>query len=531
MPQDEVIEEFLTGAKAGAADTAAGSENDAEQKNKKDLPPAGELPPVSNTAAAVLDTGAFFANTAEELRQHRSTLAAHQRLGRKSSELARTVFGEFVDSRVAEQVRRAARHTYLLLRQGGLKETASQFKTMPEDLQEEIFFTLLDTESGYDLPPVRAALGQLARGAQISAELKARAAEVLKGGKRGYLAELTGSLCGSLRAAAAQLDNIPLPAAKPEFRKMAKAIRRCNNTALATAFAELLEYFAAFSSLVAEQQKLFLERRVSLKEFACYLDSAALALDNVCVNFFARLDALPAERGADFSLLKKTVQADQATKYSAVAALLRREYEQSGGTLVLKLKSDAYFLVNAALSGAYSAKAAALAAVPLSVLFCDLETESAPLNTPADLIFLDSCYEYDSQYKNGTAIALDVIVKLLRQNARDISRWDKTKIDELRKLAEFCGQTGAALQDFARKLEDVKERKKMDVVRLLINTGARFLQDLVRALKSLNKNAAVQETLARYRLLLEDTRWLQNIVLLCQYAGGERNTAAERVNI
>ena len=525
MPQDEIIEDFFAsaaGAKAAGvkADSAAEDPaDDAGREAKKDLPPTvnelppvSKLPPVSNTAAAILDTGAFFANTADELRQHRSTRAAHQRLGRKPSELARTVFGEFVDSRDAEQVRRAARHTYLLLRQGGLKETASQFKTMPEDLQEEIFFTLLNAESGYDLQPVRAALGQLAHGARLSAELKTRAAEILQGGKRGYLSELTANLGGSLRAAADQLNNLPLPAARPKFRKMEKAIRRFNDAALSTAAAELLEYFAAFSALVTEQQKLILERQISFKEFACYLDTAVIALDNVCENFQARLAVLNVERGADFSLLKTMIQADQAAKYSAVAALLRREYEQSGGTLVFKLKADAYFLVNVALNS--------LNAVPLSVLFCDLEAESAPLNTPADLVFLDGCYEYSSQYKSGTAIAFDVIVKLIRQNAQEISQLDKAKIAELRKLADFCEQTRAALRDFARKLEDIKERKKMDTVQLLINAGARFLQDLFKALKSLNKSSAVQEILARRRLLLEDTRWLQNIAVLCRYASG-----------
>jgi hypothetical protein len=490
---------------------SADRKNKAEKSGEIPAVPKDLLPPVSNTAAAVLDTGAFFANTAEELRQHKSTRAVHQRLGRKPSELARTIFGEFVDSRDAAQVKRAARHTYLLLRQGGLKETAAQFKTMPDDLQEEIFFTLLNAESGYDLRPVRVALGQLARGARISAELKTRAAEILKDGKQGYLAELTDNLRGSLRAVAEQLDSIPLPAAKPEFKKMAKDLYRLKDTALTAAYAELSERFAAFSSLIAEKQKLFLLRQIGLKEFACYLDSAALALDNVCDNFYARLAAFNTLHNVDFSLLKDAVLAEQAKKYSALAALLRREYEQSGGTLVLKLKSDAYFLVNAALSS--------LDAVPLSVLFCDLETDTAPLNTPADLSFLDGCYEYSSQYKSGTAIAFDVLLKLIRQDARQILQWDKTKIAELRKLTEFCAQTKTVLQDFAKKLEDIREIKKMDTVQLLINMGARFLQDLGNALKSLNKNAAVQETLAQCRFLLEDTRWLQNIALLCQYAG------------
>ncbi|MDR1113778.1 MAG: hypothetical protein LBL50_01655 [Candidatus Margulisbacteria bacterium] len=535
MPQGEVIEDFFTsaaGAKAGSAagakansaagakaNSAAGAKAGSAAGAANDEAPADDaapalpkdlLPPVSNTATAVLDTGAFFANTAEELRQHKSTRAAHQRLGRKSGELARTIFGEFVDSRDAAQVRRAARHTYLLLRQGGLKEAAAQFKIMPDDLQEEIFFILLDAESGYDLRPLRAALGQLARGARLSTELKSRAAEILKDGKQGYLAELTASLRGSLHAVAEQLDNVSLPSTRPEFKKMEKDIYRLKDAALNAAYAALDERFTAFSGLIAENQKLFLERQIGLKEFACYLDAAALALDNVCDDFYARLDISNTERGADFSLLKNAVLSEQAKRYAALAALLRREYEQSGGTLVLKLKSDAYFLVNTALSG--------LDAVPLSVLFCDLEAEAAPLNIPADLNFLDGCYEYSSRYKSGTAIAFDVLVKLIRQDVRVVSQWDKTKIDELRRLAEFYAQTRAALQDFAKKLENSREIKKMELAQLLVNMGARFLQDLGKALKSLNKNAAVQETLAQYRFLLEDTRWLQNIGLFCQYA-------------
>ncbi|MDR2428922.1 MAG: hypothetical protein LBD62_03855 [Candidatus Margulisbacteria bacterium] len=522
MPQDEVIEEFFTGAKAGGADQAggAGRENKSEKSGAAPAAPQDLLPPVSNTAAAVLDTGAFFANTAEELQAHKSTRAAHQRLGRKSGELARTVFGEFVDSRAAEQVRRAARHTYLLLRQGGLKEAISQFKTVPEDLQEEIFFVLLDAESGFDLRPARAALGQLARGARLPAELKARAAVVLKDDKRAYLAELADNLRGSLRAAARQLDSLPLLSARPEFKKIAKDIYRLKDAALTVAYAELDGHFAACSGLLAEQQKLFAERQISLKELACYLDAAVSALDNVCENFLARLDALQARRGADFGLLRDAVLAGQARRYSAVAALLRREYEQSGGTLVLKLKTDAYFLVNAALGGAAGAQVADPDAVPLSILFCDLEAEAAAWNTPADLNFLDNCYEYSSRYKSGTAIALDVIVKLSRQDAAAVSQWDKTKIDELRKLAEFCGQTEAALRDFAKKPGSIKELKKIETALLLLGSGSRFLQDLGKALKSLNKNTAVQETLARYRFLLEDTRWLQSIAVFCQYAGG-----------
>ncbi|GBR73627.1 hypothetical protein NO1_0969 [Candidatus Termititenax aidoneus] len=545
MPQEKVIEDFFTSAAGAKADSAADGKTPADEAGRKNkagksgaapAPPKDLLPPISNTAAAVLDTGAFFANSAEELRQHKSTRAAHQRLGRKPGELALTIFGEFVNSRDAAQVRRAACHTYLLLRQGSLKEAASQFKTIPDDLQEEIFFTLLDAESGYDLRSIRAALGQLARGARISAELKAKAAEILKDGRQGYLAELTANLRGSLRAVAEQLDNIALPSAKPVFKKMEKDLYRLKDAALRAAYAELEERFAAFSSLLAENQKLFLARQIGLKELAFYLDAAALALDNVCDSFYARLDAFNETRtaassaarldafnetrtaastgksgAADFSLLKDAVLAEQAKRYSALAALLRREYEQSGGTLVLKLKSDAYFLVNAALSG--------LNAVPLSVLFCDLEAEAAPLNTPADLNFLDGCYEYSRQYKSGTAIAFDVIVRLIRQDAWTVSQWDKTKIDELRKLAEFCVQAKAALQDFARKLENIKEIKKMDITLLLFNAAARFLQDMGKALQSLNKTAAVQEVLAQRRFLLEDTRWLQNISLLCQYAG------------
>jgi hypothetical protein len=246
-----------------------------------------------------------------------------------------------------------------------------------------------------------------------------------------------------------------------------------------------------------------------LKELAYYLDAAVIALDNVCADFYARLDESASRLSADFSLLKNAVQAEQAKKYAALSALLRREYEQSGGKAILKLKPDAYFLVNAALNS--------LAAAPLCILFCDLEAEATAWNTPADLDFLDKCYEYSSQYKNGTAIALDVIVKLIRQDAAALAQWDKTKIDELRRLAEFCEQTRAALRDFAKKLEDIKEIKKMEIALLLINAGARFLQDLVQALKGLKKNAAVQETLARYSFLLEDERWLQNIRVFCEY--------------
>ncbi|MDR1453841.1 MAG: hypothetical protein LBJ25_07720 [Candidatus Margulisbacteria bacterium] len=517
MPQDEIIEEYFTSA-AERKDKNAPPDNALPEGN---APPSGSvLPPVSNTAAAVLDTGAFFANTAEELRRHRSTRAAHQRLGRKSGELARTIFGEFVDSRDAEQVRRAARHAYLLLRQGGQREAASQFKTIAEELQEEIFFVLLDAESGYDLRPARLALGELARGARISPELKARAAEILRDNKRGYFAELTDNLRSSLQTAAAQLDNLPRLAAKPEFQKMAKDIYRLQDAALTAAYAELTERFAACADLTAEQQKLFAERQIGLKELACGLDTAVIALDNVCENFYARLAAPRDRLGTDFSLLENAVRAEQAKKYSALAALLRRIYESSGGTLVLKLKLDAYFLVNAALSGQTT--------VPLSILFCDLETEAAAWNTPAELDFLDNCYEYSSQYKSGTAVALDVIVKLSRQDAAVVSQWDKTRLDELRKLAEFCGQVRSTLQAFAKKLENIKEIKKMETALLLISTGARFFQELGKALKNLNKDAAVQETLARCRFLLEDTRWLQNIAVFCQYASGHGHFASAR---
>ena len=169
-------------------------------------------------------------------------------------------------------------------------------------------------------------------------------------------------------------------------------------------------------------------------------------------------------------------------------------------------------MVNAALSD--------LAAVPLSILFCDLETEAAVWTAPAELDFLDNCYEYSSRYKSGTAIALDVIVKLARQDAAAVSQWDKAKVDELRKLAEFCGQSGAALRDFVKKLGNIKELKKIEMALLLLGSGARFLQALDKALKSLNKNAAVQEALARYRFLLADTRWLQSIAVFCKYASG-----------
>jgi hypothetical protein len=381
---------------------------------------------------------------------------------------------------------------------------------MPENIQEEILFTLLKEESGFDLQPLRLEFGLLVNSAHVSPELKTRAAAVLQGSRHGFLQELTANLRGSLQAVAGQLNNIPLPQAKPEFVNAAKDIYRARDNALGAEYERTAEYAAAASSGLTDNHKLFLARKMGLREFAGYLDSLVIALDNIYGAFKSTLIDHEAAHGKNFSRMKNGLAADQARKYADIAGLLRAEYEASGGVLVLKLSPDPYFLVNAALER--------LDAVPLSAVFCDLEAESAALVSAEELTFLDGCYEYSSQYKSGTAILLDVIVKIIRQDAAELVQWDRAKIDELHKLTAFCGQARSALQDFAKKLESSKELKKMERTQIVFNTCQRFLTELNKSLNSLNKSSSVRETLARYRLLLEDTRWLNTIAVICQYA-------------
>ncbi|GBR76930.1 hypothetical protein NO2_1402 [Candidatus Termititenax persephonae] len=461
------------------------------------------LPQPTNTHAAITNT--FQLDSRQEIERHKRQQQIHSRLKAKQGVFAKTVFGRVVDQHSPEQAKLAARDFYTLLRRGWRKEARNQFRLMTSGLQEAVAYSLL-RESGLDLRPWRADWLALFKDAQLSAELKELAGVELSPGRENPLQELLAGVKNSTGSLGGYLDNLPRPAGKPDFVRWERALARKKNPELSAAYAAVRKYLLRTRGNVRENRAMLLNGQMGAREFAEYLDNTIIGLENVCFGFTENLPA-------DLARLRAALQAAQAETYRYIADTLRDIYQQTPDNLVFKLSEDAYFLLNDALIS--------LQETQLSVLFCDLG--GVPLGTAENLAFLDGCYEYSSRYKPGTAVALTVAAQIFRLTARGLLGWDKGKLDELRRLAEFLERARDSLREFTKKLEDIKEIKRLDNVLVVLNTFLRGLRELEKILTAkflLNKSAALHSSLAKYSLLLESDKWQGTIAAISDFSRG-----------
>ncbi|GBR77532.1 hypothetical protein RDn1_191 [Candidatus Termititenax dinenymphae] len=458
------------------------------------------LPQPTNTHMAI--TNNFQLDSRQEINQHKKQVQIHSRLKAKHGVFAKTVFGRIIDHTDTAQVLQAARDFYTMLERGLYKEARTQFRLMTSDLQEAITYSLL-RESGLDLKPLRADLLGLLKDAQLSTELKELAGAELSHVKENPLTGFLAGMKSSADVLTGYLDELPL-GGKPEFVRLERALYKTIEQSVIAEYGILREHLLYTHGNVKENRSMLLAGQMGLREFAEYLDNTIIGLENVCFSF---TEKLPEGQ----TVFKDAVLAAQAQINKYIADTMRQIYQDTPDNIIFKLSADAYFLLNDALIR--------LNETQLSVLFCDLD--SVPIGQPDELAFLDECYEYISQCKSGTAVALNVIGQIFRLPAAELSGWEHGKLDELHKLSEFLGQARAALREFAKKLEDIKKIKKLENVLVVLNTFFRGLSELEKILTakvSINKSGALKSSLTKYRLLQESDKWQNAVAVISDFS-------------
>lgn len=461
------------------------------------------LPKPSNKYAVSTDVNTFFVDKQDVLKEHKAQSAKNARLKNKSSDSDKMIYGQFVDPEDEKQIVQIAANFYKLLRQNYKQEAVTYFRQLSPALQENIGYQLLNCTE-FDLEPVSVSLREFyAKNTQISTELRNLAAEKLAEPKRNAFGNTLSDIKDALTEATQLIDDLKekLPLDKPEFIRREKMIYASGDEELITQYEQVKCYLVDMPKNIRSEKELYRRNGfANAGALASYLDSLAQGAHNTCALFMTQLERYEAAHSkTDFSQMRSEIQNTRDINNQYVAATVRDVYNETQGKIVLKLSEATYLLINESL--------ARLDEPPLSLFFCDLD--QVQIASTADLTFLAGNYEYAEQYSSQMDTALKLIVQIFRADAKKMAAWNEEKLEELRKLEEFLEKTRQTLQDFYKKLDDSRDRQKLEIVQIVLGVYARGIHELENNIKnfSLNKTEAIGSTLAKYRVLYEDERW------------------------
>jgi len=490
------------------ADDAAPLTEDAKQTAKdaaRKLPSKPELPKPTNTHMAIIGDASVVIAKQKEIQENKAEKKILAKLEHKPSVLDDTLYGLSIDLDDEQQVVQAARNFYQLIRKGYEREAVTYFRQLPPELQENIGYRLLNAD--FDLEPARAGLSSLfTKNAQLSPELRQQAKEKLSMPKQNIL---TGALNmtlnetkKALQEATQFIGGLDILQGSPDFTQWEAALYATQDAKLIEQYEETKQFLTDMPqniSMAAGQCRK--NNFADADSLAVYLDSQTRGVYNAYLGFLTALDAYTEANGGaeDFTQLRGIMQETVDRNHSRVAQTIRDIYRDTQGRVILKLNEDVYILINESL--------ARLNEPPLSLFFCDLEP--LRLSGAQDLAFLSENYEYAGQYLPQMRTALDLVLQILRVNAKEMSDWKDEQLKELRELENFFEKAQKALRDFAKRITNSEKLRRLEMTQMVMNTYARGLHELEAQIKklSLDKTKTIGAVLAKYRVLYEDERW------------------------